>query len=96
MKYYQITFADRYDPGYHGVLNGFYTSKEEAEKAAEWERKHPDPFTNFEVAVHELDLSDIRDKFVPPMTEEKYDAMMREAYEPMLQSMGSDYNIDEY
>ena len=91
MKYYQVTFADAYDPAYHGVLRGFYTSKEEAEKAIEWEQKHPDPYTNFEFNIYELDLSDVRDKFIPPMTDEEYDEMMKDAYEPQMEDVPDSY-----
>ena len=93
MKYYQVVFADQYDAGFCGVLPGFYTSKEEAEKAAEWERKHPDAFMNVRVGIQELDLSDVRDKFVPPMTEEAYNEYIARAYEPQEQEC---YDESEY
>lgn len=80
MKYYQVTFVDEYDAGCHGVINGFYTSKEEAEKAAAWYRKHPDPYMNYRIAIQEIDLSDIREQFVPPISEEEYDRQINEAY----------------
>ena len=82
MKYYQICWADRYDAGYCGVIPGFFVSKEEAEKCADWHRKHPDPMMNIETRINEIDIDNIVERFVPPMTEEEYDASVENYFHP--------------
>lgn len=72
MKYYQVHYFDRHDPANSGVIPGFYISKEEAEKCAEWNEKHPDPLFNYSCYVQEIDLDCIINKFEPSMTEEEY------------------------
>ena len=89
MKYYQVCWADKYDAGYCGVIPGFFTSKEEAERCAEWHTKHPDPTMNIRCDIAELDLDNIIDKFVPPMTDEEYTRRLDEFFYP-------DYSEEQY
>lgn len=80
MKYYQVCWADRCDGGYAGIIPGFFTSKEEAQKCADWYEKHPDPDEHTVCHVTELDLDNIIEKFVPPMSEEAYEEMCKKAF----------------
>lgn len=73
MKYYQVSYADKYDGRFSGVIPGFFTSKEEASKCADWHDKHPmDINDNCVYFVNEIDMDNIITEFVPPMTEEEY------------------------
>ena len=84
MKYYLVTYLDLYYPGNYGIIPIFYESKEEAEKAADWYEKHPDPDQNWLCRVQVMNR--VESNFVPPMTEEEYDQYLEDYYYPSSES----------
>lgn len=96
MKYYRIGWSDQYDPSFYGVFPELYTSKEEAEKARQWEKAHPDAFCNTHVWIEEIDTENIRDKFVPRMTEAEYNDMISKCYDPQDDNETYDEEYEAY
>lgn len=81
MKIYKVSFSDRHGE-YCGSLADMFTNEEAADKAMKWHDSHPMPDDPgvLHFWIETVDTADVKDEFVPPMTEERYKQMCDECY----------------
>ena len=75
IKFYYIVYKDC--AGDVGRLANMYSSQEAAEEECKWRDTHRrgDDLYDFSVESEEIDTDEIKDEFVPPMTDEQFDAL---------------------
>ena len=81
MKIYKVCFSDTHGY-YYGSLLDMFTNTKAAEEARKWHDSHPMPDDPdaFHFWVKAIDTSDVKDEFVPPMTEDAYKKLVDECY----------------
>lgn len=92
MFLYLIHYYDSYAE-MSGTLNKMYSNESAAKQAKEWFESHPSP-QDVGVSYHieKIDTDDALDEFVPPMTQEQYDAEIDDYYSDQHES---DYCPDD-
>ena len=70
--FYEVVFHDPNDPAFCGSF-GRYSTEKVAEEAAAWHRSHLlQPYCGCTIGVDKVTFTDIKDEFVPPMSDEDY------------------------